>query len=63
MIKMMTKEKTENLERIKELAPQGNLKQCIDQTFTLDKIVPAHEYVDSGRKPGFVIIEIINKIV
>jgi NADPH:quinone reductase-like Zn-dependent oxidoreductase len=57
-IKMLTKEKTEHLERIKELAEQGKLKPFIDKTFTLDEIVPAHEYVDSGRKRGNVVIEI-----
>jgi len=60
-IKMLTKEKTENLERIKEFAEQGKLKPFIDKTFTLDEIVPAHEYVDSGRKRGNVVIEIVNK--
>ncbi len=57
-IKMLTKEKTENLERIKELAEQGKLKAFIDKTFVLDEIVSAHEYVDSGRKRGNVVIEI-----
>ena len=59
-IKMLTKEKTENLERIKELAEQGKLKPFIDKTFALDEIVSAHEYVDSGRKRGNVVIEIVH---
>jgi len=58
-IKMLTKEKTENLERIKELAEQEKLKPFIDKTFALDEIVSAHEHVDSGRKRGNVVIDII----
>lgn len=58
-VKMLTKEKTENLERIKELAEQEKLKPFIDKTFALDEIVDAHRYVDSGRKRGNVVIDII----
>jgi len=57
-IKMLTKEKTEHLERIKELAEQGKLKPFIDKSFSLDEMVNAHEYVDSGRKRGNVVIDI-----
>ena len=57
-IKMLTKEKNENLGRIKQLAEAGKLKPFIDRTFELNEIVAAHEYVDLGRKRGNVIIEI-----
>lgn len=57
-IKMLTKEKTEHLERIKELAEQRKLKPFIDKSFSLDEMVNAHEYVDSGRKRGNVVIDI-----
>lgn len=57
-IKMLTSEKTENLERIKELAEQEKLTPFIDKIFTLDEIVAAHEYVDTGRKRGNVVIRI-----
>lgn len=60
-VTMLTKEKTEHLERIKELVEQGKLKPFIDKTFTLDEIVAAHEYVDSGRKRGNVVIEILQQ--
>ena len=58
-VKMITKEKDEHLKRIKELAEKDLLKSLIDQTFDLSEIVEAHKYVDTGRKRGNVIIEII----
>lgn len=58
-IKMLTKGKTENLERAKELAEQGKLSPFMDKTFTLDQLVNAHKYVDSGRKRGNVVVEIV----
>ena len=58
-IKMLTKEKNENLVRIKQLAEAGKLKPFIDRTFGLNEIVAAHEYVDLGRKRGNVVIEIV----
>ncbi|MRX64700.1 NAD(P)-dependent alcohol dehydrogenase [Maribacter luteus] len=58
-IKMLTKEKNENLGRIKQLAEAGKLKPFIDRTFGLNEIVAAHEYVDLGRKRGNVVIEIV----
>ena len=57
-VTMLTNEKTENLEHIKELAEHGKLKPFIDKTFGLNEIVNAHKYVDSGRKRGNVVIEI-----
>jgi len=57
-VTMLTKEKTDNLQRIKELAELGKLKPFIDKTFTLDEMVNAHTYVDSGRKRGNVVINI-----
>ena len=58
-IKMLTKETTENLEQIKDMAEQEKLKPYIDKYYKLDDIVKAHEYVDSGRKRGNVVIEIV----
>ncbi len=58
-IKMLTKEKDDNLMRIKELAENEKLKPFIDKSFSLNEIVNAHEYVDSGRKRGNVVIEIL----
>ncbi|CAZ98576.1 NAD(P)-dependent alcohol dehydrogenase [Zobellia galactanivorans] len=57
-VKMMTKEKDETLELIREMAEREELKAFIDQRFQLEEIVKAHEYVDKGRKRGNVVIEI-----
>lgn len=57
-IAMLTQEKSEHLTRIKELAESGALKPFIDRTYKLEEVVKAHEYVDSGRKRGNVVIEI-----
>lgn len=58
-VKMMTKEKSDSLKWIKNLAEEKKLKPFIDSIFPLDEIVSAHEYVDSGRKRGNVVIDII----
>ena len=60
-IKMLTKEKGEHLTEIKNLAEKGEIVPFIDKTFTLNEIVKAHKYVDSGRKRGNIVIEIIQK--
>lgn len=57
-VNMLTKEKDENLQLIKEMAENEQLKPFIDRYFKLDEIVKAHEYVDKGRKRGNVVIEI-----
>lgn len=57
-IKMLTKERDADLNRIKMLAEQNLLVPFIDKTYPLNEIVEAHRYVDSGRKRGNVCIEI-----
>ena len=57
---MLTKEKDENLQLIKEMVEQEKLTPFIDKTFKLDELVKANEYVDQGRKRGNVVIEIID---
>ncbi|REJ81976.1 MAG: NAD(P)-dependent alcohol dehydrogenase [Bacteroidetes bacterium] len=51
-------ESHEQLEKIKNLYEKGRLKAIIDRKFPLDRIVEAHEYVDTGRKKGNVIINV-----
>ena len=58
-VEMLTDEKSSHLLKIRQMAEQGKLKPFIDKRYTLDRIKEAHEYVDSGRKRGNVVIEII----
>jgi NADPH:quinone reductase-like Zn-dependent oxidoreductase len=52
------KERAEHLGFLRELAEAGQLKPLIDRTFSLERIVEAHAYVDTGRKRGSVIITV-----
>lgn len=51
-------ETMEQLKLLKQLFEQGQYKAVIDKLFTLDEIVAAHAYVDSGRKKGNVVVRI-----
>ena len=48
-VKMLTKELTEDLLKIKELAEIGAIKPLMDNVYSLDEIVDAHAYVDEGH--------------
>ena len=41
-----------------DLAAKGAMWPVIDRTYTLDEIVEAHRYVDTGRKRGAVVLRI-----
>ncbi len=43
------------------LAEQGVLRSLIDRVYPLDEIVEAHRYVDTGRKRGNVVINVMPK--
>ncbi len=58
----VAKEKVAQLELVKHLFEANNYKAVIDKTFTLDKIVDAHHYVDTERKKGNVVISITQSI-
>ena len=51
-------EKSEDLDTIRDLVEQGKMKTSIDKVFTLEQAAEAHEYVESGRKQGNVVITI-----
>lgn len=45
---------------LKELAEKGKFKPVIDRYYTLDQIVEAYKYVESGEKTGNVILKIVS---
>lgn len=59
-IKMLTKEKTEHLEKLCKMADAGQIIPFIDRTYALQEIEAAHAYVDTGRKRGNISIVIKN---
>lgn len=50
-------ENKQQLILLKELFEMGKLNAYIDQVYPLEKIAQAHQYVDSERKKGNVVIE------
>jgi NADPH:quinone reductase-like Zn-dependent oxidoreductase len=58
-VEMLTKERENDLKELGNLAAAGHLKAYIDRSYTLSEIVEAHRHVDSGRKRGNVLIEIV----
>ncbi len=57
-VKMLTKENLDDLLELKEMVEEGKLSPFIDRSFPLEEIFRAHEYVDTGRKRGNVVIEV-----
>ncbi len=49
-------ETKEQLETLSKMFEEGSLKDAIDKTYSIDEIVEAHRYVDSGHKKGNVVI-------
>lgn len=59
-VEMITEEKSSYLQEIKQMAETGKLKPFIDTRFPLDEIVEAHKYVDSGRKRGNLVVDVVS---
>lgn len=57
-IRMTTRESTENLLTIKELAETGKIRAVIDRCYALAQVAEAHRYVETGRKKGNVVISV-----
>jgi NADPH:quinone reductase-like Zn-dependent oxidoreductase len=55
-------ENIKQLQQLKEMFEKRVLKATIDKIYTLDEIVEAHEYVESGRKKGNVLLKINDSI-
>jgi NADPH:quinone reductase-like Zn-dependent oxidoreductase len=50
--------RADDLQYVLNLAQEGSLRPTIDRTYSLDEIVAAHRYVDSGRKRGSVVLRV-----
>jgi NADPH:quinone reductase-like Zn-dependent oxidoreductase len=44
------------LSEVLDIYKEGRLKTVIDRQFPLEKVAEAHQYIDSGRKKGNVVI-------
>ncbi|ASB49158.1 NAD(P)-dependent alcohol dehydrogenase [Alkalitalea saponilacus] len=47
-----------DMDTLRQLMESGAIKPVIDRVYSLDEMVEAHRYVDSGRKKGNVVIRI-----
>jgi NADPH:quinone reductase-like Zn-dependent oxidoreductase len=53
----------EDFDSLRDLVETGKVKTIIDRSYSLNKIVEAHRYVDTGLKKGHVILNVLNGTV
>jgi NADPH:quinone reductase-like Zn-dependent oxidoreductase len=51
-------EPVEDLDHLKQQIADGALRVVIDRSFSLEEVVAAHRYVESGAKTGVVVLDI-----
>jgi len=54
------KDRKEDIQFFKELIEAGHYRAVIDRTYSLDQIVEATQYVETGEKTGNVVIELVH---
>lgn len=57
--KLNTKQSMEELTTIKALVEAGEIRAVIDRCYPLEAIAAAHRYVETGRKAGNVVIQVV----
>lgn len=55
-VRQLTREKEELLILLQQLVRAGKLKPLIDRVYPIEDIAKAHEYVETGRKKGNVVL-------
>ncbi len=49
---------TEHLQELRDLIADGKIEAAIDRTYTLEEVVEAHRYIESGNKAGHVVLKV-----
>ncbi len=44
---------------LKKMIEKGKFRLVMDRSYTFDRIVEAHKYVDKGHKKGNVVITVV----
>lgn len=59
-IKSVTSESIDNLLLLKDIAEAGHLRAYIDRCYPLAQLAEAHRYVETGRKRGNIVINVVS---